>query len=157
MFWNWTHGRGAARAALLACAGLAAAPLPAAAIENYRGLKRPLVVFAPSADHPGLTRQRNIINGSRTQLLDRDVVVVYVTGSSVSYDLSAAQNLGAPALRYRFKVGEAQFRVMLFGKDGTLKFDQSAPLTSADLIGEIDRIPTRRDAARRRDGQSLAE
>lgn len=140
-------------ACAVASAAIALVTQPAGAMESYRGRKRPLVVFAPAADHPGLARQRNIINGNRTQLLDRDVVVVYVAGSSVSHDLGVPQNLGASALRQRYRVSEGQFRVMLFGKDGLQKFDQPTPLTSSDLIAEIDRMPTRREAVRRRGNQ----
>jgi Domain of unknown function (DUF4174) len=137
---------------MLACASVFTAVLqPASAMEVYRGRKRVLVVFAPSTDHPGFTRQRNIINGNRTQLLDRDVVVVYVVGGSVSYELGGAQSLGASALRLRFKVGDGQFRVMLHGKDGTHKFDQLSPLASGDLIAEIDRNPKRRENLRKSD------
>ena len=137
---------------VLLCTGVGVAVFSQTAIatESYRNRKRPLVVFAPAADNPGLTRQRNIINGNRTQLLDRDVVIVYVTGNSVSHDLGVAQNLSASALRQRYKVSEGQFRVMLFGKDGVQKFDQPIPLSSSDLIAEIDRMPTRRDEVRRR-------
>jgi hypothetical protein len=121
------------------------------AMENYRWKKRPLVVFSPNDQNPGLTRQRNIINGNRTQLVERDVVVVYVTGNAVSHDLGAPQALNASALRQRYKVSEGQFRVMLIGKDGGIKIDQSTPLASTDLSAEIDRMPMRRDEARRRD------
>jgi Domain of unknown function (DUF4174) len=121
------------------------------AMENYRWRKRPLVVFAPSDQHPGLTQQRNIINGNRTQFVERDVVIVYVTGNSVSHDLGGPQTLNASALRQRYKVSEGQFRVMLIGKDGGIKIDQSTPLASVDLNAEIDRMPMRRDEARRRD------
>ena len=133
-----------------AAAAFAVFSQTAVATETYRNRKRPLLVFAPAADNPGLTRQRNIINGNRTQLLDRDVVIVYVTGNSVSHDLGAPQTLSASALRQRYRVSEGQFRVMLFGKDGVQKFDQPIPLSSSDLIAEIDRMPTRRDEVRRR-------
>jgi hypothetical protein len=123
---------------------------PASAMETYRWKKRPLVVFSPTDQHPGLTRQRNIINGNRSQFTERDVVVVYVTGNSVSHELGAPQTLNASALRQRFKVSEGQFRVLLIGKDGGIKLDQSTPLASADLLAEIDRMPMRRDEVRRR-------
>jgi hypothetical protein len=121
----------------------------ASAMESYRYKKRPLVVFSPSDQHPGVTRQRNIVNGNRSQFVERDVVVVYVTGNSVSHDLGAPQTLNASALRQRYKVSEGQFRVMLIGKDGGIKIDQSTPLAATDLASEIDRMPMRRDEVRR--------
>jgi hypothetical protein len=123
---------------------------PAAAMDAYLGRKRPLVVFAPNDQHPGLTRQRNILSSNRTQLLERDVVVVYATDASVSHDFGAPQPLSASSLRQRYKVSAGQFRVMLFGKDGRVKLDSSAPVSAIDLVAEIDRMPMRREEARRR-------
>jgi hypothetical protein len=134
-----------------AISGMLALGGTAQAMEVYRAKKRPLLVFAPSDQHPGLTRQRNIINGNRSQFIERDVVVVYVIANSLAHDLGAPQALNASALRQRYKVSEGQFRVILIGKDGAIKLDQSTPLASTTLTAEIDRMPMRREEARRRD------
>jgi hypothetical protein len=123
---------------------------PAAAMSDYQWKKRPVVVFAPSEGDARFVRQKAVFNGARTNFLDRDVVVVYVTGGSVSHDLGAGPGMSAAALRTRFRASEGAFRVLLIGKDGGIKLDSPVPLTASDLFGEIDRMPMRRDEIRKR-------
>lgn len=123
---------------------------PAAAIETYRWKKRPVIVFAPSDQDARLVRQKSIVGGNRTAFLDRDIVVIYVVGGTLSHDLGPGPGVNAGALRSKFRIGEAGFRVLLVGKDGGVKIDSPTPLAAADLFAEIDRMPMRRDEIRRR-------
>lgn len=135
--------------ALLAlAAGLA--PRAASAMSAYQWKKRPIVVFSPSESDARLVRQKSIINGARTGFLDRDVVVIYVIGGVASHDLGQGPGMSGAALRSRFRASEGAFRVLLIGKDGGIKLDGPSPITSADLFGEIDRMPMRRDEIRKR-------
>jgi hypothetical protein len=132
---------------------LAALPLTGAlaqAMTVYQDRKRPIVVFAPNDSDARLTRQRQAILGARTGFLDRDVVVIYVTGGTVSHDLGPPPGMSGSALRSRFRASEGAFRVLLVGKDGGIKLDSPTPVTAADLFAEIDRMPMRRDEIRRR-------
>ncbi len=102
---------------------LAAASGPAAAFDDYVGRKRPMIVFAPNAEHPSFVLQRNVINGNRIGFSDRDLVVVYVIGSEVKTDFGAGPGLSAAAIRQRFRISEGQFRTFLVDKDGKLKLE----------------------------------
>lgn len=130
---------------------LATAATVAQAMSVYLSRKRPLIVFAPADQHPGLVRQKSVINGNRTALSDRDLVVVYVIGGGVSTELGPPPGMNASALRSRYKASEGSFRAILVGKDGVVKVDSPVPLTAADLAAEIDRTPLRREDSRRRE------
>lgn len=134
----------------VAIATVTVATPAAQAMSDYQWKKRPIVVFAPSDSDARLIRQKSIINGARTGFLDREVVVVYVTGTSMTHDLGAGPGMSGSALRSRFRASEGAFRVLLVGKDGGIKLDSPAPLAASDIFGEIDRMPMRRDEIRRR-------
>ncbi len=121
----------------------------AQALQAYRARKRPLLVFAPSDQHPMLTRQRNDLNGHRVTLQDRDIVVLYVVGGSLATELGPGPGMSAPALRSRFRVSEGAFRVLLLGKDGGVKLESGTPILHTELIAALDRTPMRRDEIRR--------
>jgi hypothetical protein len=140
--------RTSAVAMLMSLTALTASP--ASALEPYQGKKRPLVVFAPSDQHPGLTRQKSIVNGQRIGFSDRDVVVIYVVGTSVRTEFATGPGMSASALRSRYRASEGSFRVLLIGKDGGTRIDSPTALTAADLFSEIDRMPMRRDEVRKR-------
>ena len=137
---------GASLGALL----VAGQAVDAAALAAYQGRKRPLVIFAPAADHPLLQRQRNDINGNRLALSDRDIVVVYVVAAAVNTEFGSGPGMSGAALRTRFRVGEGAFRVLLIGKDGGVKLESAAPILHGDILSEIDRLPMRREEIRRR-------
>jgi Domain of unknown function (DUF4174) len=135
---------------------LTAASLPAAAFNDYIGRKRPMIVFAPNADHPGYVLQRNVINGNRIGFSDRDLVVIYVVGGEVKTEFGAGPGMNAAAIRQRFRISEGQFRTFLVDKDGKLKLDSPTALSRNDIIGELDRAPLTRDQ-RKRSGQPIGQ
>lgn len=135
---------------LAAAAALATAVAPAAAMSAYRWNKRPLVVFAPGDGNDALARQRGIVAASRGGMAERQMVVVYVVGDSVSSDLGGGPGTSASALRSRYGVDRGAFRAVLVGKDGGAKLASGSPLSAATLFSTIDAMPMRRDEMRRR-------
>ena len=67
-------------------------------MQVYQNKKRPLVVFAPTDQHPAFTRQKAVVNGNRLTLSDRDMVVIYVIGSSVMTELGQGPGMNAAAI-----------------------------------------------------------
>lgn len=120
------------------------------ALLPYLGKKRPLIVFAPSEQHSSLTRQKAAINGARTAISDRDVVVVYVIGSALTTDFGNRPGVSGQSLRSLYRASEGAFRVLLLDKDGKTRLDTASPLSASDILSEIDRVPTRRDTVRQR-------
>jgi hypothetical protein len=144
------HQRWRSTMAFLLGAIALGAPSASDAMDGYVNRKRPLVVFSPSESHPNLVRQRNLINGQRTGVSDRDMVVVYVIGQTLRTDFGANPRTSASALRSRYRVSEGQFRVLLIGKDGGVKRESETALPVAEIFAEIDRMPMRREEVRRK-------
>lgn len=138
--------------ALVATTAAIAASLPSAGMtmSAYKWKKRPLVVFAPSDGDPGLARQRAIVAGLGPAFQDRQIVVVYVVGNTVSADLGPGPGIGAAALRERFGVAASAFRAVLVGKDGGIKISSGTPIASSPLFATIDAMPMRREEKRTR-------
>ncbi len=107
-------------------------------------------MFADGASSAALAQQRGIVAASRTGLADRNVVVVWIVGNSVSAELGPAPAQSAGALRARFGVSTASFSAVLVGKDGGAKLSQSKPLDAARLFATIDAMPMRRNEMRRK-------
>jgi hypothetical protein len=141
------------RTALAALAALAASAATgitgsAVAMTGYRWKKRPLVVFAASDD--AAAAQRAVVAADRAGFAERDVVIVYVIGTSVTSDLGGGPGLDAGAMRARYGVAAKDFRALLVGKDGGVKLSSPAPLSAATLFREIDGMPMRQQEMRRR-------
>ena len=133
-----------------ALATLAVFATAAQSMANYRWKKRPLVVFAESDGSPLLAEQRQIVSRNRSDLNKRDVVVVWVIGSSLSTELGRPPSSNATSLRARYNVADGEFRAVLVGKDGGEKLSSSKPLAAEKLFATIDAMPMRRDEMRRR-------
>jgi hypothetical protein len=118
-------------------------------MTDYKWKYRPLVVFAKSESAAPLAAQRRIVAANRPALAERNVVVIWVVGDSVSAELGPGPGMSASALRSRFGAGDAAFRVLLVGKDGGTKLSSAAPLGIAALNGTIDAMPMRRNEMRR--------
>ncbi len=137
-----------ATAALLAMSACDASDASAAS-SSYRWSKRPLFIFAGGVSDKALADQRRIVSGSRNGFSDRDMVVVYVVGDSVSAELGGKPGQSAQALRARYGVGKSEFKAVLVGKDGGAKLSSGKPLTASTLFGTIDAMPMRQDEMRR--------
>lgn len=136
--------------AVLGVCGLVLSP-PAEAATPYRWKSRPLYVFA-AAGGGALAEQRKIVADNRGAMRERDMVVIWVIGETVTAELGAAPGSRAGALRRRFGVEPGVFRVILVGKDGGEKLTQAMPIAASRLFATIDAMPMRRDEVRRRGG-----
>lgn len=124
-------------------------------LDALRDARRPLVVFAQSAQDPRAIKQLESARRDPAGLAEREItlVVVYKDGASFAGD----RPLGArdvAALRDRFsrnRKGAADgFTALLVGKDGSVKRTAHAPLDADDLFAQIDQMPMRRREIRER-------
>lgn len=122
---------------------------PAAAMSGYRWKHRPVVVIAGPGGEAALAEQRRIFSANISGLRERDVVIVWVAGNTVSAELGPEPGMSAEQLRRRFGAPENGFRVVLVGKDGSTKLGRSTPMPTNVLFGTIDAMPMRRDEMRR--------
>ncbi len=120
----------------------------ASAMSRYKWKYRPLVVFAPTAGDARLVRQRAIVASFRPAFIDRQMVVVYVTGDTVTADLGPSPRLDAEALRQRFGAKSREFKAVLIGKDGGVKLASSKPFPGPVLFRTIDAMPMRAEESR---------
>jgi hypothetical protein len=126
----------------MAASAAAAAPNE---LKTYRWRERVVLVFARNASDPRLLAQRLAVQTLTRATDDRDLLLVEVVGP-----WAAPVQFDAAALRRRFHVPPAAFRVLLIGKDGVVKLDQRSVLTAAHLVETIDAMPMRQEELRRR-------
>lgn len=139
-----------ARIVLAAAALCGALSGVAEAMTVYQWKKRPLVVFAGSPGDAALATQRAIVAASRGGLAERDMVVIWVVGTTVASETGPGPGMSAAALRSRYGVGAGAFRAVLVGKDGGAKISSGSPLSAGTLFGTIDAMPMRQQEMRRK-------
>ncbi|MDX2307855.1 MAG: DUF4174 domain-containing protein [Hyphomicrobium sp.] len=137
-----------ALSAALGAALVAWCPQSAQALDRYTWNARPLVVFAGSEDSAELARQKAIVSDARGGFAERDIVVVYIVGDSVTAELGPGPEMTAAALRIRLGVAAGTFRAVLVGKDGGAKLSASKPILAKRLFATIDAMPMRREEMR---------
>lgn len=119
-------------------------------LNSFRWKNRPLLVFAPSANHSAYREQVGHANGDRAGFRDRDMVLVEVPPSAGSRSegrtISEAE---ANVLRAKFGVGEDQFALVLVGKDGREKERWLEPTRMTEVFRVIDGMPMRQREMRK--------
>ena len=121
-------------------------------LRAMRGCYRPLLVFAPSLDNPQMVQEFNQLKAHAIQLKSRSVLYVPIVpeghnqpipGSKVPTARLSEDELAA--MRHRFKVEQADFLVILIGKDGEEKLSNKAPVPVNQLERLIDSMPMRKN------------
>lgn len=119
-------------------------------LAKMRDTSRPLLIFCPQQtdDMPGetlLARQRELFQGRKHELTERDVVLLFIP--AVGGPVSGSESTWA-GLRHKFKVDDHGFTVVLLGKDGGEKFRSHEPVTIEKLDALIDAMPMRQQEVR---------
>ncbi|MGV0104466.1 DUF4174 domain-containing protein [Nostoc sp. DSM 114167] len=113
-------------------------------LSSQKWQNRVLLLFAPSVDNHNYQQQMQLFNQQQNDFKDRDLVLVQVLATDKSYangqliDESSAANL-----RNRFGVNKENFRVILIGKDGGVKRQESTPVQPTAIFEQIDAMPMR--------------
>ena len=114
-------------------------------MENYLWKNRILLVFSPTQTNPHLLNQRSWISKNRSGFDDRHLLVFEIVNNNIMLRLGeSAVKHNASVLRSEFSVKKDQFRSLLIGKDGTIKYDRPTPADPCYLSGLIDSMPMRR-------------
>jgi hypothetical protein len=126
-------------------------PVQPSTLRAMRNCYRPLLVFAPSLDNPGVVEQLNDLKMNPADLKSRSVLYVPVVpeghnqpipGSRVPTARLSEDELAAT--RLRFKVEPAAFLVILLGKDGEEKVSSPTPVPIDKIKELIDSMPMRK-------------
>ncbi len=113
-------------------------------LEGYTWQNRLLLIFAPSEEDSRLRQQQEILASSTDGLLDRDLVILrLLPDSEPSIDNQPARGVDSASVYRDFAVEPGDFRLLLLGKDGTLKLSSDSPVPSARLFDLIDSMPMR--------------
>ena len=113
-------------------------------LERYTWQSRVLLVFTPNRDHPGFIAQQKILDASAAELRDRDLVVLQLLpGHSITIDGKPSSAISADSIYRDFSIDPASFKVLLIGKDGTLKLTRTSAVNSKELFDLIDSMPMR--------------
>ncbi len=113
-------------------------------LERYTWQNRLLLIFAPSADDPRLREQQEILASSEAGLIDRDLVIMQLLpDSEPGIDNQPTIGLDSASIYRDFNIEPGDFRLLLIGKDGTLKLSSEAPVSTARLFDLIDSMPMR--------------
>lgn len=104
---------------------------------------RVLVAFGGAMDGR-LRQQITLLMKNTDDLADRDMIVLQVSGDTVSTIFGSAPDLDADALRAGAKASGDEFQVILVGKDGGIKLRSNQVVGDVELFDLIDRMPMRR-------------
>lgn len=120
-------------------------------LSSQKWQNRVLLLFAPSVDNHNYQQQMQLFNQQQNDFKERDLVLVQVLATDKSYangqliDESSAANL-----RNRFGVDQKNFRVILIGKDGGIKRQETTPVKATAIFEQIDAMPMRQQEMQER-------
>lgn len=112
-------------------------------LSKYRWRNRLLLIFTPSEDFPAYQKLVENLKQKQDGVMDRDLIVFHLMGdgkSRVGEAMVSSQD--TESLRRRFRVAAEEFRVVLVGKDGTVKLSESV-VKLPDIFALIDSMPMR--------------
>ncbi|MGJ8625746.1 MAG: DUF4174 domain-containing protein [Sulfitobacter sp.] len=99
-------------------------------LSQFHWKKRPVVVFADSADDPAFIEQLELLHAREGELIERDVVVLTDTDPAARSPL-------------RLKMRPRGFMLVLVGKDGGVKLRKPFPWDVREITRSIDKMPMR--------------
>jgi hypothetical protein len=100
-------------------------------LNPYKWHYRPLVIFAPSETDADYVQQMSILEKSKAELAERDIMVLSDTSPTSKGQL-------------RSQLNPQGFEVVLVGKDGGMKLRQQTPLSLETLLSTVDSMPMRK-------------
>lgn len=106
-------------------------------LEEFKWVKRPIVVFADSPNDPRFTEQIELLTDRPGDLLERDVVVITDTDPSADSAI-------------REKLRPRGFQLTIIGKDGAVKLRKPFPWDTREISRSIDKMPIRQREIRER-------
>lgn len=99
-------------------------------LSEFRWKKRPVLVFADSADDPAYIEQLELLQARTGALVERDVIVLTDTDPAAKSAL-------------RLKMRPRGFMLVLVGKDGGIKLRKPFPWSVREITRSIDKMPMR--------------
>ena len=107
------------------------------ALDDFKWIARPVVVFADTTADPAFQRQIQLLSQRIDELVERDVVIIVDTSPDDKSEI-------------RRKLRPRGFMLTLIGKDGGVKLRKPFPWDVRELTRSIDKIPLRQQEIRER-------
>jgi hypothetical protein len=117
-------------------------------LSSQKWKNRVLLVFAPSVDNANYQQQIQLLNQHQREINERDLLIVHVLGTT---NLNNEQQLDidtSAKLRQNFGVSNNDFRVILIGKDGASKRQDTTIVQPETIFRQIDAMPMRQQEMR---------
>jgi hypothetical protein len=108
-------------------------------LNNYRWKNRIIVIL--SKDDKLIQKQKKIFDKSLEGILERDVIIFGVEKNTVPYIKLNHSYLNS--IKKEFNLG-IDDKIVLFGKDGSIKGSWKEPITAEKLFKLIDSMPMRK-------------
>ncbi|MEQ6247337.1 DUF4174 domain-containing protein [Sulfitobacter sp. HNIBRBA3233] len=99
-------------------------------LNEFKWIKRPVVIFADSEFDPAFVEQMELIVSEADRLVERDVVVITDTDPDARSEI-------------RLRMRPRGFMLTLVGKDGQLKIRKPFPQDVREITASIDKMPMR--------------
>ncbi|MHC5614657.1 MAG: DUF4174 domain-containing protein [Nostoc sp.] len=119
-------------------------------LSSQKWKNRVLLVFAPSVDNHSYQQQMQLLQ-QKSGFADRDLVLVQVLATDKSYaNGQLIDKSSAVKLRNHFGVDQENFQVILVGKDGGVKRQDTKPVKATAIFEQIDAMPMRQQEMQQR-------
>lgn len=113
-------------------------------LDHYTWRNRVLLIFTPDQNHPEFVAQNRILDSAGAGLGDRDLVVLrMVPEAAISIDHQPSHENNSQSIYQDFSIKNNVFRVLLIGKDGSIKLTRTGAVSESDLFELIDSMPMR--------------
>jgi hypothetical protein len=112
-------------------------------LANLSWKSRVVLVFGDTDDLK-LMQQVEILQRQKSELDDRDMIVILVSEDKADAVYGKAPALDAAVLRGEADIEGNGFHVVLVGKDGGIKLRSQQVVSDVEMFNRIDNMPMRR-------------
>ncbi|BDI15130.1 hypothetical protein ANSO36C_09320 [Nostoc cf. commune SO-36] len=119
-------------------------------LSSQKWQNRVLLVFAPSVNNHDYQQQMQLFDQHQNSFINRDLVLVQVLANQSYANGQLIDESSAANLRNRFGVDKENFRVILVGKDGGVKRQDTTPVKAKAIFEQIDAMPMRQQEMQER-------
>lgn len=117
------------------------APALPQSLQQFRGRKRVLIIFADAQDDRALI-QDEWLRKARMRLIEEDVEVFSIAGGGAFALSDDAWELDADDIRERLQgPPTGEFGLILIGRDGLVKLRSSEPRSAEDIFRAFEILP----------------
>ena len=113
-------------------------------LEQYRWENR-LILFFGSGVDASVEKQITELEKDSAGITDRDLLIFHIDRKSVQFiQKTSNPSLSAEQLRSRYDIKRDEFRYILIGKDGGVKYNKKDFVPNETLFSIIDAMPMRK-------------